>query len=769
MRLFCKHLLRSVIKKPLQPFVLIFTVMLAVSVCIMAFGIHGTFVTETAMSQEAEYGTADITVKLNGTSKSRFMFTDDVRRVLGDGVSVSGSYEFPFFYGENMETVLGAAVDYYEVGDVFSLSFTDYMEFRAEDIADIAFITEGFAEKHGLSAGDIFKATALGVEREYTVGGISPRLLLGSYDVIVDITSAMRIIAADSLFVSAIGKDFKPYSTLFISLAEGQNADECAVRLAADASFSEKSIDCIQRDITKKTNVEAFKIIIDIAIMFSCILSAAVTFCCFYILSSERSEENAVFRAAGAKPGLMNGMQYGEITVYWLLGSLLGIPLSRLLLELLVNYSGFAYADASLSIKNVAAALGIQLAVCLFSATVFIIADRYVNFRGKIGMKGAVIPAVGAVAVLSYVATLVLPITYSFGFGIVSVCSMLLFMFIASPYLLRFLANRVSKALSGGSPSLFYAVKNVYSVGMLHNFSRLIALLVAVISSVFLVIFSVDGYVNTAKTLFASDYAVINATENCYKKVLQCDSAEQVDKAYFGSGSIHGSGISFIYLISVSDVSALSEELGVSSLPSGNAAILSRGQADASSTEVGDSFYIESDGVRLDFELAEIVDAPVNFVIFDCENYGISHNMILVKGDDGVNRGKLLSDLTEKTAIELAPVISTEEIMKNKLEAINVYIKSGNVLLSTIIIFSLIAIVDNLAHSYRRRRDDFNLYRYAGMSSSCVGRMKLYEVLITFIYGAMVGFLVFFVLSFAINRGLSAAGYRVFISLKRAM
>ena len=112
MRLFFKHLAESIKRKPAQPLVLIATIAIAVGVCIMSFGLNDCFAEESRLSKNAEYGSSDIKVDLNGNSKSRFMFTDDVERLLGDGVTVAGVFELPMFLGEEADAVCPAIVQY---------------------------------------------------------------------------------------------------------------------------------------------------------------------------------------------------------------------------------------------------------------------------------------------------------------------------------------------------------------------------------------------------------------------------------------------------------------------------------------------------------------------------------------------------------------------------------------------------------------------------------------------------------------------------------
>ena len=93
MRLFLKHLFRSILKKPLQPFVLVLTLTLSIAVSIFSFVTREALEEEIAQKQIMQYGNAQISITLNGTSQSRFMFEKDVEKVLGDRAKTAGTFE----------------------------------------------------------------------------------------------------------------------------------------------------------------------------------------------------------------------------------------------------------------------------------------------------------------------------------------------------------------------------------------------------------------------------------------------------------------------------------------------------------------------------------------------------------------------------------------------------------------------------------------------------------------------------------------------------
>ena len=119
MKLFFKHLARAIVKKPLQPIILVFTLTMAIAVTIFSLAMRKGLEEEVRLSQSARYGNAQITVGLNGTVDSRFMFAEDAETVLeGDAVAV-GTFELPLAMGEERKTVFGVACEFTKIGKIF--------------------------------------------------------------------------------------------------------------------------------------------------------------------------------------------------------------------------------------------------------------------------------------------------------------------------------------------------------------------------------------------------------------------------------------------------------------------------------------------------------------------------------------------------------------------------------------------------------------------------------------------------------------------------
>lgn len=767
MKLFFKHLARSIVRKPLQPIILVLTMMLAVAVSIFSFSMREGLNEEVARKQAAKYGNAQITVSLSGTSQSRFMFADDAEKLLDGKGDAVGCFELPLLLGEEKKTAFGVATDFYEIGKVFDLTFYQYGNVTHSTLGTAAFLSKEFAENNGLSLGDSFTVTAFGDEKTYTVCGLSENRFIDQYDVMVDITGIVRSLAEDSLMISALGDRFKPCSTIYVKVHEGENVSECIELLREDKAFSDKTVSEVAKAVKRKSNVDSLDSIIDVSVLLSLLLSAAVTFCCFYILASERAEENYAFALSGAKPWRLYFLQYVEIFVYWLIGGGLGVLLSVPLVKMLFSYVGFRYVVPSLSLASILKSTLFLLAAALTTATLFIGTQKLKkkSHGEKRAEKKALLISATAALVLC-VFTFIAPMGWRFPLYLVSAVVIFLFNFILAPVLMKWVTSRIDTASDkkfGASyqikrPAFHYAIKNLHSVKILHNISRLVSILVCIVMTSGLMVASAFGNLAYTEEFFDADYAVLNATERCSEKVAQCETLAGSYKVYMGNMADGG-------MFSADSLEALSEDLNVKRLPKGNEAVVAWGEAKSRSLRVGDEFTVKLNGQEIELVVCDIAKTGIAFILFDCEHFGIPYNMLMAKGAEGVSSGEVLGEIADKTAMELAAVVSVDTLFEDKLETVDICLNLGLISLLTIIIFAMIGMIDNLYESYRARREEFTLYNLSGMSKKDIRHMKAWEILLTLTFGVLLGGVFFVLSSFVANASFYTFGYSTFYNV----
>ena len=768
MRLILKSLFRTMRKRPLQPIILVITMSVAVAIAAFTFALHESLLEERGEAQAAEYGSADITVKLDGGSRSRFLFAQRAEELLPEGTRAVGAFELPLVTEDRSSTVLAAAVDFTDIGEIFSFSFSEYSTPSVKEVPDTVFISEDLANRMSLKLGDKLSVNVLGSRKSYTVRGISPTSFLGRYDALADISGVVEILVSDSAVLSSLGPDFKPFSTVYVDVPDGADKGEAIRILSQSEHFSDKTVEDVGERMKLVSNEESLSVIIKISVALSGLLAGAVVFSCLYVLSGERREANLILAAAGARPILLNATQYIEVIIYHILSSLIGIPLSVPIISLLSRYAGYVYCVPSLSLSVALRSIVLTLAVALVTVSVFILCRSHTRSvkHGKAERASLTLITL-ALALLFAVCAFVFPSRVSFVFYVLSTVFAIAALLLGVPLVLVrlfvFLDKRLS--LKSGSVPLNYAVKNLASLRVLHNSTRLVALFLGVLLSVLALFSSAIGLTRTVDGLFPSELAVMNATDKCHTEV---EKLESVDEAY----QIYMAGVSVLnedmFLISLDDTRALSDMLGIEELPLGNNAVISSGEAKKHSLSVGDTVALEVAGREISLVISEISPMGVGVILFDAEAFGISPNMLLVSGREGVSRAELIDDVTGAVKEELAPVVETEELFRARMRNIKVYIRATVILLSVLVLFAVIGLFDNLYESRSSRKEERELYLSAGMSDREIGKMRSIELCAVFGLGILMGALAAVFTTAVLTRGSLSFGYEFFINFKRA-
>ena len=180
---------------------------------------------------------------------------------------------------------------------------------------------------------------------------------------------------------------------------------------------------------------------------------------------------------------------------------------------------------------------------------------------------------------------------------------------------------------------------------------------------------------------------------------------------------------------------------------------------------VGDSFLLDVAGVQRELNVVEIVDTGLNFVLIDCENFGLKHNIMLPEAKAGVDEAAFIGDITLATADEIAAVTKTSAILEQRITLFDVYTKSGDLLLIVISAFALIGLFDTTAESYRVRRGEFELYRACGMSRATVKRVKLAEISVTTLLGIGFGIIGYLIALPIISEAMYGIGFELIENL----
>ncbi len=761
MKLFLKHILRSIKRRPIQPIILLLTLSISVAVSASILSVRTALFEERDLTFSAGYESADITVTLNGSSDSRFMFAEDARQLLGDGCAVSGYYEILLTHGDN-EIVSAAAVDFETIGDIFTLEFTDYEDITENNKGYSALISPSFASKLGLSSEDEFEAEFLGTGKSYRVAGVASRGFFGKFDVLLDISGITKILASRYSFAAALGDDFRPCNTILIDLPDGESTAEAIKLLAGDEIFKSTTISDVSTKLHGKVNDSMLFAVVNFAIVLCCIMACVVSYSCFSILSAERIGENYSFKAAGASRSVLWLMQYGEAFIYFLASSVLGLLISLPLIRISDGILGFSYTEMRLTFKVAALSILFLLLSIFLSVTAFMLLGKKEAPKRR---GGGMLLYLLTASVPLYILTMLLPITPRLPVGMIAMVVLIFFIYTLGGVLFTAFTKAVCKRRDSAllkcgkcdSTTLHYALKSTHSVSILHSVVRMISLLTTAVLCIGYLSRSIQGNLVNIKNIFNAEYTVVGANERCYQRLTECESVASVDKMYFTLANYEG-GIS-TRMISTSDIGAIDDSLKITRQPSGNEALISKNEANALGLNVGDTFKITQNNVELELYLVDTINSAEPFILFDCEHFGIDYAMLLLNPKAELGNELMLKEISAVTAEEVASVATTDSLFDMLLSSMSLYLKCVKFLVAFVLIFSVIGIFDTFLECYKSRRTEFEMYRTAGMSQSQVRKMKLAEISLCSGFALLIGVIGFFIMLPVLNKTMLSVFY----------
>ena len=135
MRIFCKHIFRSIIRAPLQSLLIVLTLAIATSSFLVSVKSFIAIRDDIQEKIVVDNYASDITVKLSSRSDLRILFEDDLKDVVGDKGKVVGEFALDGLC--DIEGAVGSArlyaVDFERADAFYKFKFTDYGRFTTEN------------------------------------------------------------------------------------------------------------------------------------------------------------------------------------------------------------------------------------------------------------------------------------------------------------------------------------------------------------------------------------------------------------------------------------------------------------------------------------------------------------------------------------------------------------------------------------------------------------------------------------------------------------
>ncbi len=748
-KIFFKHLFASIRKRPFQPFLLTIVIAFAVASCIGILNVQDGIQSELKYKNDLSVGICDFRVDSNIVSSSRFFLVDEAKKELNDLADVCGVLAMPL-NTTNDELVVGCVTEFSEVTKTFPLYLLDTVQIPEKELSSACLITQEKADSLHLSVGSTLTVSVLGIPKTLTVYGIARYSFLDSYDIMLDSSSFLSVLADTSLYLALSDYQFPLSNSLYVKAKEGTNIETLETKL--HELYRDKTI-------SPRENIEVYmfassKLFI-IMVLITMLFVGLVIYCCCNILSMQRQEETFLLECVGAQPSRLGLVSALEMAIYAAVGSILGCLLSLPIDKILLNSCELIHITPTFHVDNVVlsvvliflaaeCSLGLQLATSAWQ-------KHRRRTKKTIKKYRSFLPTICIVLFSLYIVFLIITVNtvdyYKWhpGMGMLSCIFLLLFFFgKEASQIFPTLFIKFSK-----KPSSVYAFKNIRHIATLKNTMGITTLFYSVLFVISFLLIVCSRSISFFKEFTPIDYIVMYSTMPDEELL----STEGVDGVYHAIEENVPYKDTLMCIMATDSTEYFGERTGITELPKGDRAFICKNFADQYCIRKGEYFSVSIGDRTLTLFYEKDLEFNGSVVLIDADYWNLPCSYRLVNGAEGYDKAALHDNLMNTLSGNIAFVLKASESMDAILGANRYYIPCGTFILVVLSLFSAIGMSDNVASSYRSRQEEFYSYTVAGMSRAELKKMKRKEIFFTY----CIGFLIFILL-------LSAVIYAVYLT-----
>ncbi len=331
MRLYLKHILKTVTAAPLLPLLILLTLILSVAVAVTAIASLEMFDNHIQTVEAEEQALGNILISARGDNSTRFLFPEDIPEEIADKVTVLGEFSLSAYAkaeGKERTLLSVSALDLPLADRYFDFTFLEYGSFTAENLDRALILSETTARELELHVGDPLTLSVWGMEESYTVQAIVKNEgLLASGGALIHIRGAVRIMARQVPAIASLGDAFTPYSRLLLKTAPEHEAQVLAA-IEQSQALGNRRI----RQVTDDGRMDYFlfwqQMLVWLFGFLLLMLSGILIASGLTQLRRNRAREIGQFVTLGATSRHLWALQLLENTLHALLGTAGGLLLS---------------------------------------------------------------------------------------------------------------------------------------------------------------------------------------------------------------------------------------------------------------------------------------------------------------------------------------------------------------------------------------------------------------------------------------------------------
>ncbi len=705
MKLLFRHIKKSILNAPRESIIILLTVFVSALLFITAGEIYCSVSEDEVLKYNAANGNADILVSPITEMGSRFVTVDAISAARDDFRDVCGILSLPFSTEGCSGTA--AAIDIKNSSKIFEFAFVETLPVSENDLPMAVYISKSFADKNDISLGECIKLNFLGSENEFKVAGINRNIFFDSYDVLIEIDGALRILNGVSPIFSVFDEDNLPYTKIFGNLKDGVSPNITVEKIngsndAADAFASVLSYET--NDYIRRVKQVVFATVIACTLVISCTL----VIYSLRILAEKRKKDTEAFLLVGMKPSALFFAFSLELFVYLIIGTVFAVISAVIILPIIFDRL-LTYASLGLSFTSV---LTVIIGELLVGGISLIIYRATLNRKKTKKRTPNWIFGVFVIAALIFVSLLIItPVRFRYIFAAFTLVFLLFaLVFGMGPFLQLF-----SKFLSENTnnPSLILALKNNTRINEMRYLHCVLASIISIAVLPVAALMFFDNLVVHSESRITAEYVITGTDVDIEEKIISLDGTYGVTSACVLMPEFDDDEL--LFLIGADDFSFFDDFGNVEGIepPTGNEILLPKTMSDLFGISLGENISVNLGKKSYDFVLSGYTskNSPVAFI--NASDMGFSKNIMFVKGSD---TSEYLDRLTESASLYGGFAAKTESVFRSYTNAFRIISKLLSVYIAFIFILSLIGCANLIYVGYSRRKAQFDVLTLSGMS-----------------------------------------------------
>lgn len=746
MKYYLKNLLQSLKKNPTQPIVIMLIVIFTSSIFCIAMVFKDVFYEHNLYLAKQSVGEADLILSVNADSGTMFAYKDDVEAVLGEDGKAYGYFSMFCDYDGDIYSCM--ATDVLTVSEINPVILQKKGRISLYNINELVVVSSKFASEHDLGIGDEITLTILGNPLTFSVEGIAKdEGFFASTDMLVNMKGIVRYFLYE-LKLFAMPDTVELCTTVLVKASERVDIDALRDRLATAPSLSALNV---ERAINGERiqNVSRLESMITfITALLLMLVGIALIFTAFSIYVSKRLHNIALFKSIGANSATLVGSLLLEGILYALIGSPFGILLAKLLVKRICVVLELGYIAAmtpSMWLPAIAmSVVCIALAIVVPSLR---LARESVDslLRGQISQKKHDALPIIFISLAGAIATSLcfafLPKTDYMALAIADMLFILTLIFFATPYFCNLFGFTSSKILDKLPRQNFssVALRTIRRNDGFKNMTRIVTVGALILTCIGTMLDALNVQVKYVSNVLDFDFAVIAPSNARIEDDLQSiDGVKKTSRCYFKFSSSAGY-VGNNVLAFEDDPSKYLHLEGKGYVPrgklEGNQLIITEGIARAYDLKEGDLTSFVVNHKEREFQIAQIIDFPLPFLIVDAKYCELDCYLIVVDTEDEAKEAAYKQVQTTYSQ-KFYPVVTTRYFLSKGVET--KFIELGFSFVYIISAFVAFGIFNSVIDNVRKRRKEYEILASLGATKGKIAGLIAAELAASVLISAII-------------------------------